>query len=184
MIWIIVIILIFIAIQLIRSNRLKERKLEMETEGKEENEVNDLLKHKYPHLFYEMKDELRSYYHNLVEYNKDFKRALEYHIDTRDDLIVSNTQILKKIQVLINESKNKKELEDKMIEMVKYSRNFFENLSKQRDITEEEKSFISFLVWDRIDENIPMPERILELDKDTIKWWHEDYESFFPIKKL
>ncbi len=75
MTWIIAIILIFIAAQLIHSNKLKERKLEAEKEAKEEKETDDLLKHKYPHLFYDMKDELRSYYHNLLEYNKDFKKS-------------------------------------------------------------------------------------------------------------
>jgi len=69
-----------------------------------------------------------------------------------------------------------------MIEVVKYSRDFFENLSKHREITQEEKSFISFLVWSRIDEYISEPEKILELDMDTIKWWHEEYEDFFSKK--
>lgn len=182
MTWIIAIILIFIAIQLIRSNKLKEHKLELEKQAKEEAEVDDLLKHKYPHIFHEMKDKLRSYHYAWQEYNKDFERAMEYHTDTRDDLIVSNTQILKKIQKLINESKDKKKLENKMIEIVKYSRSFFENLSKNRDITESEKNYISFLVWDRIDENISEAEKILELDMDTIKWWHEEYEDFFSKK--
>lgn len=183
MTWIIVIVLIVIAVQLMNSNKLKERKLEMEKEAKEEAEIDDLLKHRYPHIFHEMKDKLRSYYYAWQEYNEDFERALKYHIDTRDDLIVSNTQIMMKIQrEYIDGNKNQKKLEDKMIDIVKYSRNFFENLSKQRDITQEEKSFISFLVWDRIDENISEAEKILELDMDTIKWWHEEYEDFFSKK--
>jgi len=183
MTWIIVIVLIVIAVQLMNSNKLKERQLEMEKEAKEEKEINDLLKYKYPHIFYEMKDELRNHYYDLVASDEDFKRAIEYHIDTRDDLIVSQTQILHKIQKLINESEDKKKLQDKMLEIVKFSRSFFENLSKQRDITDTEKRYIAFLVWSRIDESIYNLERILELDMETIKDWHEEYEDFFPKKK-
>ncbi len=183
MTWIIVIVLIFIAAQLVHSNKLKERKLEVDKELKQEAEIDDLLKYRYPHIFHEMKDKLRSYYSAWEKYNKDFERAMEYGIDTRDDLIVSNTQILIKIQKLINENEDKKKLEDKMIKIVKYSKSFFENLSKQRDITEAERNYIAFLVWDRIDESIYEPERILELDDETIKFWHEEYEDFFPLKK-
>lgn len=182
MTWIIVIILIVLVIiagQLIHSNKLKEHNLELQKKDKEEAEIDDILKYKYPHLFYDMKDELRSHYYALQEHSKDFERALKYHLDTRDDIVVSSAQIMHKIGKVI---KDNKKLKDRMLEIAKYSGNFFENLSKERDITENEKSFISFLVWDRIDEYVTEPEKILELDMDTIKWWHEEYEDFFSKK--
>lgn len=179
---IIVAILIFIGIQLYNSNRINLQKLEDNKIKDEEEKEYEQLKHYYPHLVHEILDVVETHYRDSLAYNERFKKDLEYGVDSDDYPVASHTQILIMISKEYLKDKKDKELTDKMESFVKFSRKFIERVDKERKITRQEKGLVLFLVWERIYENISGKEDILKMDLDTIKWWHEEYEEFFPKK--
>lgn len=185
MIWIIAIILVAIFFQLWRSNKLKEHRIITEKNNKEEEKKNEeekiYLENKFPHLYYEMgiREKLRDYYLDIVDSrNNPEAYSEEYHPN-----LLTWHSFKRRISKDFENSSNKNKIEDKLLEYVKYSKEFTEFLIKKRDTTMEERKFILFLVWERIFENITEERDILDsMDIDTIKWWHEEYEDFFPKK--
>jgi len=156
--------------------------MEEEKEREEDRKEDDVLKQHYPNLFYQIPNEVREHSGRSKEYSKIMDLDLRSGHSFDDYPIISNSQILKKISQEFLKGKKDEDLEKKMKEVTVFSRKFFEKLSKEKDIKPLEKALIAKLVWERVYENISNKKDILDLDIETVEWWHEEYEDFFPKK--
>ena len=157
MIWITIIFFGVVVMQLSYLIKLIGRQFIFLQKTEEKRETDEMLKYRFPHLFYSwMKERL---------------------INQRD-----KSDIYKKILHSIKDKNNEK-MEERFYEINKYSLNFFENFKKERDVTSYEINFVKSRVWETIDSYISEPEKILELTDEYVWSWHEEFEHDFPLKK-
>ena len=164
------------------SNRIQLRKLEVDKERTEKEAEDEQLRHFYPTLYYELPDEVKDFHRGGIAYVDMLKKHSEHGIDSDDYPIVMNTQIMRKISKEFLQGDKKEEVSEKMINITKYSRKFFEKLQNDRKVTKKEVRLIAFLVWEYIDESISSREDIMEMEMETIESWHEEYEDLL-LKK-
>ncbi|MFH1694517.1 MAG: hypothetical protein ABH880_02070 [Patescibacteria group bacterium] len=188
MIWIIVIILLFIWFGIDHSNRLKKFELiDKEKRGKEE-ELNELLRHNYPHLYYNFKEELLSF-HEAKEFYKNRPAILGSPF--KDMRQVANWRDAAKL--IKFDYPNNKNVEKIIDDVRKYTLDFARNVKESKEITEHELEFVSYEVWGTLYSEL---ERYKDLNLDgnnpneapivssMAEDWFEEYLIFLPDKKL
>ena len=152
-IYIILAIMIFIGYQIWKSNKFKE----IDLEHQQLKESDEILKQKFPHIFCEYQNEIRTYYTRLKRAEKS-PNAESYrshwadiHMELTDQFKVRSTEYVELDKLRLETGKLMTRVTDKF--------------------NEEEIDFLSYKLWDDLSE--------FEF-KDISHQFHIKANSYFP----
>lgn len=153
-----IIVIGFIGYQLYKSNTLNRIKIIQEEGREKQKEDDELLKEKYPHIFFDYRKKLREYYGHWEEIQEKEKRAqkLTEHLTlaSSSDLLGDVYDLLINPFTIIDFLKNKSKDNKVWLEHIKKLENgagkIYQEARKESFLTENEIWFLYFRFWKNI----------------------------------